>query len=73
MTPEPAIQSCDTGQQIPFQELSIDRNMDDYYQVIHSLQASTLGRKFKGAFLWNDQDQDQRFEITAMMLDQMNR
>ena len=40
-TLEPVIQSCDTGQWIPFWQLSIDRNMDVYkdihYQVKHRL------------------------------------
>ena len=40
-TLEPAMQSCDTGQQIPFLKLSIDYNMDvhkdEQYQVQHRL------------------------------------
>ena len=36
-TLEPAIHSCDTGQQIPFRQLSIDHNVDVHkgvhYQV----------------------------------------
>ena len=72
LAPEAAIQSCDTGQQIHFWQLSIDRNTDVYYQVIHSLQASTLGRKLKGAFLWDDLDQNQWFKITRIIVDQMN-
>ena len=33
-TLEPALQSVDTGQQIPFRQLSIDHNMD-VHKVVH--------------------------------------
>ena len=53
-------------------EVSKDQSLDR--RSIAQLQAlKTKGKKVMGAFLWGDPDQDQRSEITWIMVDQMNR
>ena len=39
-----------------------------FYKKEHTQISATMG-----AFLWDDPDQDQRSEITRIMVDQMNR
>ena len=44
-TPEPVVQSCDTGQQMPYWQLSIDHNIDFYY-LFYALDLRLLSKTF---------------------------
>ena len=49
--------------------VSLCREIDNVFGAVRTCFDHVLS---KGAFLWDDLDQDQSFEITQIMVDQMN-